>query len=878
MENFESHSFAEVLRRVRKQARLTQAELAERIGAHRSTVSFWERGEYVPETLTTVLEIARVLQLNDADQRLLVETRFGTASILPWQNLPEPNPYFTGRDTLLETLHQALTAGEEVALTQPHAFSGLGGVGKTQAALAYAYRYRRHYHDIFWALAESPETLAASYASFAQSLRLEQRSEQNQQKVVEAVKRWLRDHKGWLLILDNVEDLSLVRTAVPTPRQGTVLLTTRRAETSPVARALSLDSLPAREGILFLLRRAGLLPLHATLEEAVPQQRAVAAAIVEVLAGLPLALDQAGAYIAETRCTLSDYLAILEREQISLLHRRGSISSDHPRSVAATFALAFEQVQQQSDGARSLLMLCTFLAPEAIAVDLFSQQDTELVSMLGLNTDQSLALNAALEILRAYSLVQREAEQRTIGLHRLVQAVQLAALDAAEQTRWAKLAVRLVSVAFPAPGASTWDRCQQLVPHVLVCAAHAARLGLIFPEVAALLNRAGLYLTHRAVYEQALPLLQQALAIREETLGPNHPDVAESLNTLVLLYLAQGKYEFSLPLLQRALTIREEALGPNHPDVADTLNNLASLYWALGEYAKALPLYQRALAIFEHTLGPSHDDVAWTMNSMAAIYRALGQVEQALPLAERALAIFEQAPGTDVTDVAWTLNCLGNLYRAQGRYSPALALYQRALNIREQTFGPRHPQVAKNLNDLAELYRAQMQVEQALPLAERALAIFEQALGPDHPDVAGSLNILAYLYGAQGELAKAVTLARRGLAIREQSLRVGHPDVATSLNTLATLLYEQGNFEQALPLAAHGCHIRELELGGDHPDVAESLITLARLAEGMGRAAEALPLYQRALIILERAVPAHPNTALIRQCLEDHERRMSARA
>src|SRR5215472_12156237 len=123
MDESEGGSFGDPLQRLRKRARLTQAALAERIGAHRTTVSFWERGEYMPETLTMVLELARVLQLNETDRRLLIEARFGTASILPFHNLPEPNPYFTGRDTLLETLHAALTAGEQVALVQAQAIS-----------------------------------------------------------------------------------------------------------------------------------------------------------------------------------------------------------------------------------------------------------------------------------------------------------------------------------------------------------------------------------------------------------------------------------------------------------------------------------------------------------------------------------------------------------------------------------------------------------------------------------------------------------------------------------------------------------------------------------------------------------------------------------
>jgi transcriptional regulator with XRE-family HTH domain len=191
MDDLEGTPFGKLLHRFRTRARLTQARLSERLGAHRNTVSLWERGEYLPDTLTMVLELTRVLQLSEADKRLLVEARFGTASILPFANLLEPNPYFTGREALLSALHTALAAGDPIAVSQPQAISGLGGIGKTQLALAYAYRYRAHYHNIFWALAESRETLAASYLTFAEHLRLELRAAQEPQHMAEAVRRWL---------------------------------------------------------------------------------------------------------------------------------------------------------------------------------------------------------------------------------------------------------------------------------------------------------------------------------------------------------------------------------------------------------------------------------------------------------------------------------------------------------------------------------------------------------------------------------------------------------------------------------------------------------------------------------------------------------------
>lgn len=904
MDHWQGESFGDLLQRLRKRARLTQAALAERIGAHRTTVSFWERGEYLPETLTMVLELARVLQLNETDQRLLIEARFGTASILPFHNLPDPNPYFTGRTRLLETLHAALTAGEQVALVQAQAISGLGGIGKTQLALAYAYRYRQHYHDMLWALAESHETLTTSYMTLAQHLHLDLRSEHEQQKVVEAVKRWLREHKGWLLILDNLEDLSLVRAFVPTPHQGAVLLTTRRAETSPLAYALALDVLPEEEGILFLLRRAGQLPMEATLAAAAPAQRAAAQAIVEALGALPLALDQAGAYLAETRCRLPDYLALLQQEQAVLLGRRGTIPGDHPQSVITTFALTFERVRQRNEAASNLLKLCAYLAPEAIPLDLFRLKGVELGPELTPVTAQALALDAVLETLQAYSLVRRETEQDTLSLHRLVQVVQQEALTAAEQQCWAERAVRLVSASFPVPEAATWARCQQLLPHALLCARHIGRWGFAFPEAGILLHQAGRYLFQRAAYEQGQPLLQQALVLREQVLGPNHPDVAQTLDILARLSHEQGQYHQALPLYQHALAIREQTLGPahldvaqslnslaeyyrfqgqyaeaqplseralaiaeqlhgpNHPDVAQSLNNLAEISWEQGQYEQALPLFQRALAIREQVLGPVHPDVAISLNTLANLYFAQGQYNQALPLYQRALTIREQILGAAHPDLAVSLNNLATLYRAQGQFAEALPLYKRAVAMWERVVGPDHPQVATCLNNLANLYRTLGEYDQALPLFQRALAIREQALVPAHTDVAVSLNNLANLYRAMGKFAEALPLAERGLAIREQALGPDHPHVATSLNTLAQLRRLQGYYEQALPPAERALAIREQFLGPDHPEIAASLNTLAQLYRDQGRYVEALPLAERALALREQVLePRHPDLA-----------------
>jgi hypothetical protein len=137
------------------------------------------------------------------------------------------NPFFTGRKDLLERLHIQLQTTQAAALSQPQAISGLGGIGKTQLALEYAYRYRQEYQAVLWARAETMEALNASYTEVANVLNLPQRDAQEQEVIVQAVKNWLRGTKDWLLILDNADDLAMVQPFVPTVCPGHLLLTTR---------------------------------------------------------------------------------------------------------------------------------------------------------------------------------------------------------------------------------------------------------------------------------------------------------------------------------------------------------------------------------------------------------------------------------------------------------------------------------------------------------------------------------------------------------------------------------------------------------------------------------------------------------------------------
>jgi CHAT domain-containing protein/Tfp pilus assembly protein PilF len=245
---------------------------------------------------------------------------------------------------------------------------------------------------------------------------------------------------------------------------------------------------------------------------------------------------------------------------------------------------------------------------------------------------------------------------------------------------------------------------------------------------------------------------------------------ALALNQQVANLYEKGRYNEAIPLAQRALAIRENALGPEHPDTAKSLNNLGELYRAAGAYGQAEPLLKRALVIREKVLGPEHPDTATTLTNLGLLYRAMGAYAQAVPLAQRALAIRDKVLGPEHPATAKALTNLAGLYYATGAYGQAEPLYQRALAIREKVLGPEHPDTAQTLNNLAALYDATGAYGQAEPLYRRALAIREKVLGPEHPDTVISLHNLGALRWAMGEPATAVSWSERAQAIQTENI------------------------------------------------------------------------------------------------------------
>ena len=473
---------------------------------------------------------------------------------------------------------------------------------------------------MLWSGADSRDALVSGFGAIASLLDLPEKDERDANVVAEAVRRWLERQTGWLLILDNVEDLAgVVKPFLPASGTGHVLMTTRLQATGAIAQSVELEKMETEEGALFLLRRAKVIAPDAPLDAASEADRKSAREITEEVAGLPLALDQAAAYIEETPSTPAKYLKLYRTEGAALRARRGNLATEHD-SVTITFSLAFAQVEKANPAAADLVRVCAFLAPDAIPEEIFTQGGKELGEPLAQAAGKPLAWDAAVEAAGRFRLIHRNVANDTLNIHRLVQEVLKDGMDAPTRRVWAERVVQALNEVFPYAEFQNWPQCERLIPHAIVAGRLVEDFGLDSVAAARLLNQSGRYLDGRARYAEAEPLYQRALAICEKVLGPDHPSTATSLNNLALLYDHQGRYGEAEPLYQRALAICEKALGPDHPDTATSLNNLAELYRNQGRYAEAEPLYQRALAIREKALGPDHPDTATSLNNLAGLY------------------------------------------------------------------------------------------------------------------------------------------------------------------------------------------------------------------------------------------------------------------
>lgn len=483
------------------------------------------------------------------------------------------NPDLVGRDKQVEEIANRLDQGGAAVVqanASVQAIHGLGGIGKTQLAVAYAYRYKDGYDLVWWIRSEDQATLVLDLTALGLNLGIKTETYERQEDTVAAVHRALEDFGGrWLLIFDNAESHASIAPFVPAC-PGHVLVTTRSRDWPRSYEPVALDLLTPDDAAKLLLKQAG-------FNDDLNARR-----LAEALGYLPLALVQASAFLRLSGLSFEGYLERFQHHQAGLLER--GRPADYPATVLTTWELSFMAAIETAPASEGLMNLLAYMAPEAIPLDLFTRKGDGLPDSVVERFKDELNLEDAVAALRGYSLIER-VDDSTLSVHRLVQFASRNRLSVAEQQHWAEAALALVAAAFPVDAHDVRYRedAARLFAHGNAALSLSQDLGIVSAPLEQLMNRLGRFLIGSASYPKAREMFERALVAVEEVHGAESSVVAMDLNDLASVLQAQGALPQARELQERALAIREQQLGPDHPDTAASLGNLASMLRDLGK-------------------------------------------------------------------------------------------------------------------------------------------------------------------------------------------------------------------------------------------------------------------------------------------------------
>ncbi|KOU60592.1 hypothetical protein ADK57_29790 [Streptomyces sp. MMG1533] len=721
-------------------------------------------------------------------------------------NLPSRNAGFTGRDELLVEVRTRLADTRQVAVL---ALNGWGGVGKTQLAIEYAYRFSGEYELAWWVRAEDTALIPEQLAALAVATGCA-RPDTPQAEAVAALGVELRTRARWLLIFDNAEDPAALAGYLPAA-SGHVLITSRNPRWHRVAAPVDVAVLARAESVALLQDRTR------SLSEGDADRLAAA------LDDLPLALVQAAETL--TAFTPDQYLALLERNASEATE--DGTPPDYPHSLAAQVRVNMQRLAGQDPYAADLLRACALLAPEPFPLHACTPAGAAGVD--GANSSSMAGmLSDTRAVRRVLTVVDRFGLARVVGgtfqLHRLTQAILRDQLTPAQHARAAGDASLLLAAAYPgdASDPATWPRWLDVLPHLLAIAPSE----LINSQARYAASLACWHLMERGNARTVLPRVEDLHRTWTSRLGPDHHD---SMVAAVILSRALGStqnHSRARALDEDILARKRRVLGDDHPDTLNSASNLASCLADLGLTEQARALAEDTLARQQRVLGDDHPHTLNTASHLASCLAEMGLTEQARTVAEDTLARQQRVLGDDHPHTLITASHLASCLADLGLTEQARALAEDTLARQQRVLGDDHPHTLNTVSHLANRLAEMGQTEEARAAGEEILARMRRVLGDDHPDTLNTASNLAIRLAEMGQTDEARALGEEILARMRRVLGDDHPHTLNTAGHLSNRLVDLGQTDEARALREEILARMRRVLGDDHPDTLRTADTL----------------------------------------------------
>jgi tetratricopeptide (TPR) repeat protein len=816
-----------------------------------------------------------------------------------WGNVPARNKNFTGRLETLARLRQGASSritavlpegdqanpqppapvspGQDPADPQPRGVQGLGGVGKTAIAIEYAHRYQADYDVVWWIPADQVASVRASLAQLAFRLKLDTPPAAGIDGAIPIVLDALRrgePHSRWLLIFDNADQPEAIRELIPSG-PGDVLITSRNLRWQAVIDTVPMDVFTRPESIEFLAKR---VPKGLSEDDA--------DRVADSLGDLPLALEQAGAMLAETGMAVDEYLRLLV-ERVTDVMSEGT-SPDYPKSMTAAWALAVEALETQLPVARRLLRLCAFFGPDAIPREVFRQGAKAASASVAEVISDPILFSRAIRELGRFALVTLDG--RSVAVHRLVQALLRDELTEAERGSYQRDVHLIMAAATPdnPDDRTKWAGFRGLLPHVIADTTGLARSNE--PAVRDLALRMMRYADQSGDYPSCIALAEGFIEQWTKDSGPDSPSVLRAQRHLGNAQRNMGQYAQAAKTTQETLTRARVVLGESDPTTLSLRAASGADMRARGDFQAALAIDEESRALYEDAYGAHDSRTLRLLSSLALDLGLNSQYSEAKDLYRIASQDMNDA-GSDSSDadklgawigLAWALRVLGEYkdaldvlqevrdftqdpeglapehlasLRASNAYTivcrriidlrpEALAISRDIYTVTTRLFGDTHPDTLAVATSLSNMLRSTSEEHhpEALVLAESIVARYSKAYGLEHPYYYGSQGNLALLKRVTGDAPGARELDEYALNGLDARLGRDHHYSLTVAMNLATDLAELGLPQKARALGEDTLPRLQALLGEDHPQALGCAANLAldRIAAGDIAAGEEL--------------------------------------
>ncbi|KAK2606208.1 hypothetical protein QQS21_003379 [Conoideocrella luteorostrata] len=778
-----------------------------------------------------------------------------------WMVPFERNPFFTGRESELKCLRQALSPGYQTAKV---AITGLGGVGKTQLALELIYRVAAENNNcsVFWIPVTSKESLGQAYLHAAGQLGISG-WEDNKADVIKLVQDHLSSESAgqWLLVFDNADDVGMwlekstpesspLIDYLPRSSHGSVIFTTRNKKAAIKLAGRNVVEISEMDGA----SGKQLLGKH-LIDKGLLGSEGDATTLLARLTYLPLAIVQAAVYVNANGISLGDYLLLLEEQEEDVIDLLSEDFEDEGRyrdgknPVATTWLVSFEQIWQRDPLAAEYLFLMSCVDAKDIPLSFLPPGPSRKKE-----TD-------AMGTLQGYSFIAKRSVHSTVHIHRLVHlAMRNWLRKEGLLPGWTSRAIaRLVEVVGNVgyDNRTVWN---SYMPHMyymlgsrLTGDHNEGKLNLLW--------KYGLCLYYDGRYQEAEAPFERVMKAHKTKLGYDHPDTLASMGNLASTYWNQGRWKEAEKLEVQVTETRKAELGTDHPDTLTSMASLALTYRKQGRWEEAEKLFIQVMVTRMRVLGEEHLDTLTSVANLAAVLWDQGLWQEAKELEVQIMEMRKRVLGEEHPLTTTNIANLASIYWNQGRLKEAEALELRVIDTRTSVLGKEHPLTLISIANLASTFWDQGRWKEAEELEVQVMEIRQTALGKDHPDTLTSMANLALTFWDQGRWKEAEALVLQVIEIRKRLLGEEHPDTLISMANLGSMWWDQGQWEKAEKLEVQVMEIRKRVLGEEHPDTLTSMASLSHTWKSRGRSKDAIDMMRDCVLRRQRLLGLdHPDT------------------